>query len=154
MRSLVLSSFLYGCETWTISVDSERKINSFEMRCYRRLLGVPYTAHRTNDSIIGEVRQHIGSFERFFETVKKRKLQWYGHTVRANNLATTFLQGAVPGRRPRGRPRKTWLSNVEEWTRRRPRELLTLARDRKEWRRLAHTASRMVPQRSNRSRDT
>ena len=121
MRSLVLSSFLYGCETWTISADSERKINSFEMRCYRRLLGVPYTAHRTNDSIIGEVRQHIGCFERFFETVKKRKLQLYGHTVRANNLATTFLQGAVPVRRPRGRPRKTWLSNVEESTKRRPR---------------------------------
>src|SRR5271165_7633760 len=82
----------------------------------RRILIVPYTEHRTNVSIREEITSIIGLHDPLLTVVKKRKMQFYGHTNRAGNLATTILQGSVDGKRGRGRPRTTWLKNIVDWT--------------------------------------
>ena len=142
MKSLVASCFLYGCESWTLTKRLESRINAFEMRSYRSLLKIPYTAHRTNTSVIDEILNHIGRFERLLETIKRRKLQWFGHIVRAENLSTMILEGCVNGARGRGRPKRHWLQDITEWSRLSLGELLMKARDRVQWRKLAWRMSR------------
>ena len=142
MRAIVTSSFLYGCETWTLTREWERKINAFELRCYRRLLGIPYTAHRSNQSVLNEIEQTAGPFDRLLETVNRRKLTWFGHVIRANNLTTITLQASVPADRGRGRPRTSWFANILEWTGMDINDLLNAAKDRARWRKIAYKASR------------
>ena len=142
MRALVTSCFLCGCESWTLTKRLESRINAFEMRSYRSVLRIPYTAHRTNTSVIEEIQSHIGRFERLLETTKRRKLQWFGHIVRAENLSTTILEGCVRGERGRGRPKRHWLQDITDWSSLSLGELLIIARDRSRWRRLAWRMSR------------
>ena len=71
MRSLVISIFLYACETWTLTVELERKIQATDMRCFRRLLGISYRDHVTNEEVRNRIRQAVGPYEDFFTTVKK-----------------------------------------------------------------------------------
>ena len=77
----------------------ERRIQAFEFRCLRGVLKVPYTEHRTNVSIGEEITSIMGLHDPLLTIVKKRKMQFYGHTHRAGNLATTILQGSVDGKR-------------------------------------------------------
>ena len=102
MRSLVLSIFLYACETWTLTADLERRIQATEMRCFRRLLGISYKDHITNEEVRNRIKQEIGPWEDLLTTVKKSKLEWYGHVTRSMGLAKTILQGTVQGGRRRG----------------------------------------------------
>ena len=143
LRALVASCFLYGCETWTLTLGLEKRISAFELRCYRRLLNIPYTAHRTNAAVLEEIRSYIGSFDRLLEIVKRRKMTWYGHVQRAQNLATVTMQGKVNGRRARGRPRRTWIKDVQDWTNLGMEGLTAAARDRGRWRRVAYEASKI-----------
>ena len=152
LRSVVFSTFLYGCESWTISASSEKKIEAFEMKCYRRLLRVPYTAHRTNDSIRCEITTAIGAHKHLLQIVRERKLSWYGHVTRStSSLAQTILQGSVEGKRGRGRPRMTWRDNIKTWTNMTFSQLLENAKDRQKWRELVSSSS--TPPRSTGSRD-
>ena len=116
MRSLVTSIFLYACESWTLNKDIERRIQAFEMRCYRRILGISYKDRVTNAEVEEKIRIAAGPFEKLLRTVKKRKLKWFGHVTRSNGLEKTILQGTVPGKRGRGRPRRQWGDNIREWT--------------------------------------
>ena len=116
LRALVMSIFLYACESWTLTAKLQRRIESLEMKCYRRLLGISYRDHVTNESIRRTITQHIGQHDDLLTVVKKRKLQWYGHVTRSNGLSKTILQGTVEGGRRRGRQRKKWSDNVKEWT--------------------------------------
>ena len=152
MRSLVFSIFLYACESWTLTKDLERRIQATEMRCYRRLLGISYKDRITNEEVKNRVQQAIGPFESLLSSVKKRKLKWYGHTVRSSGLAKTILQGTVRGRRARGRPKKRWEDNIQDWTGLRLREALREAEDREGWRMMAVRSS-VAPQRSPGLRD-
>ena len=152
MRSLVTSIFLYACESWTLNKDIERRIQAFEMRCYRRILGISYKDRVTNAEVEEKIRIAAGPFEKLLRTVKKRKLKWFGHVTRSNGLAKTILQGTVPGKRGRGRPRRQWGDNIREWTGLDGAELQRQANDRDKWRKLAHVAS-AVPQRPFRLRD-
>ena len=152
MRSLVFSIFLYACESWTLTKDLERRIQATEMRCYRRLLGISYKDRITNEEVKNRVQQTIGPFESLLSSVKKRKLKWYGHTVRSSGLAKTILQGTVRGRRARGRPKKRWEDNIQDWTGLRLREALREAEDREGWRMMAVRSS-VAPQRSPGLRD-
>ena len=106
MRSLAMSLFLYACDTWTIPADTERRIQALEIRCFRKLLGISYRDHITNE----EVKARIGNATRLYEdlltSVKRRTLKWYGHVARSSGLAKTVLQGTVQGGRRRGRQRK------------------------------------------------
>ena len=116
MRSLVLSIFLYACESWTLTADIHRRIQSMEMRCFRRLLNINYIDHITNEEVKRRIRLEIGQYEELLSTVKKRKLKWYGHVTRASGLSKTIMQGTVRGGRKRGDQRKRWEHNISEWT--------------------------------------
>ena len=148
MRSLVISIFLYACETWTLTAELEKKIQTTEMRCFRRLLGISYRDHVTNEKVGNRIRQAIGPYEDL-TTVKKRKLRWYGHKIRSTGLAKTILQGTVQGGRRRGRQKKRWEDNVTEWTGLKLGEALRKAENREEWRTVVSRSS-LVPQRSTR----
>ena len=136
MRSLVISIFLYACETWTLTAELEKKILSTEMRCFRRLFGISYRDHVTNEEVGNRIRQAIGPCEDLLTTVivKKRKLRWYGHKTRSTGLAKMILQGTVQGGRRRGRQKKRWEDNVTEWTGLKLGEVLRKAENREEWR--------------------
>src|SRR5687768_11966240 len=90
-----------------------KKIQAFEMKMLRRILQIPWTAHRTNESIL----QETGYRKELLGTIKKRKLTYLGHIMRkqGENLEKTVIQGSVPGKRSRGRPRKTWIADIIEW---------------------------------------
>ena len=103
MRSLVLSIFLYACESWTLTKDLERRIQATEMRCFRRFLGISYKDRITNEEVINRIHGIIGPYEDLLATVKKRKLKFYGHITRSSGLSKTILQGTVPGKRARGK---------------------------------------------------
>eukprot|EP00745_Piridium_sociabile_P029601 TRINITY_DN4881_c1_g1_i1.p1 TRINITY_DN4881_c1_g1~~TRINITY_DN4881_c1_g1_i1.p1 ORF type:complete len:855 (-),score=217.58 TRINITY_DN4881_c1_g1_i1:120-2594(-) len=107
MRTLVLSIFLYACETWTLTADLQRRIQAFEMRCYRKILHISYKDHVTNEEVRKRIKAAIGPYEDLLTIVRKRKLKWYGHITRSSGLAKTILQGTVPGGRRRGRQKKT-----------------------------------------------
>ena len=78
MYSLVMSIFLYACESWTLTADTERRIQAMEMRCLRKLLGITYRDHISNEEVRNRSRQAIGPHEDLLTTVKRRKLKWYG----------------------------------------------------------------------------
>ena len=111
LRSLIMSIFLYTCETWTLTAETERKIQTMEVRSFRRLLGISYREHITNEEVRSRIRQATGPYKELLNIVKQRKLQWYGHITRSSGLAKTFLQGTVQGGR-RGRQRKRWEDNI------------------------------------------
>ena len=116
MRTLILSTFLYACESWTLTAEIERRIQALEMRCYRRLLNISYKDHVTNEEVRNRIQNAIGVHDDLLTMVKKRKLRWYGHISRASGIAKTILQGTVKGARRRGRQKKRWEDNIEEWT--------------------------------------
>ena len=79
MRTLILSTFLYACESWTLTAEIERRIQALEMRCYRRLLNVSYKDHVTNEEVRNRIQNATGVHDDLLTMVKKRKLRWYGH---------------------------------------------------------------------------
>ena len=115
MRSLAMSIFVYACETWTITADIERTIQALEMRCFRKLLGISYRDHITNEEVKARIGNAIGPYEDL-TSVKRCKLKWYGHVTRSSGLAKTILHRTVQGWRRRGRHRKRWEDNIKEWT--------------------------------------
>ena len=152
-RSLVLSILLYGCETWTLLAETERRIQAFEMKCLRRLLRISYMDHKTNDYVRAIINTNVGPQEPLLATVKRRKLTWFGHVTRHDSLCKTIMQGTVEGGRRRGRQRKSWSDNVKEWTELTMPELLTQSTDRPAWRRMSASSALRSPQRPNRPRD-
>ena len=145
LHALVTSIFLYACETWTLTAELQRKIQAVEMRCFRRLLGISYTDHITNNEVRSRIRQHLGHYEDLLTLVKRKKLKFYGHTLRSTGMSKTILQGTVPGKRRRGRQKKKWLDNIVEWTGKTFAETQTLARDRERWRKMVHSSSVQRP---------
>ena len=79
MRSLVISIFLYACESWTLTAELENRTQAFEMRCYRRLLNISYKDHVTNKEVRRKIQAAIGEYDELLTLVKKRKLRWGGH---------------------------------------------------------------------------
>ena len=146
LRSLVTSIFLYACETWTLTAELRRRIQSMEMRCYRKLLGISYTQHFTNEEVRQKIRQAIGPHYDLLSTVIKWKLRWYGHVTRSSGLAKTILQGTVQAGRRRGRQKKRWEDIIIEWTHLKLSEAMRAAEDREGWRELVSRSS-VVPQR-------
>ena len=116
LRYLVMSVFLYSCETWTLTADIERKIHTVEKRNFRRLLVISYEDHITNEEVQSRIRKTIGPYEELLSTVKRHRMKWYGHVTRASGLAKTVLQGTVRGWRRRDRQRKRCEHNIRDWT--------------------------------------
>ena len=87
-----------------------------EMTCYRKILRITYEDRVTNKEVHAKIQQAVGPYEDLVNTVKRRKLQWYGHVSCSSDLAKTILQGTVKGGRRQGRQRKRWEDNIMEWT--------------------------------------
>ena len=108
---MVFPVVLYGCESWTMKKAEHRRIDAFELWCWRRLLRVPWTARRSNESILKETNP-VCSLEGL---MLKLKLQYFGQLMqRANSLEKTLLLGKIEGRRRWGRQRMSWLDGITE----------------------------------------
>ena len=103
---------MYGCESWTVRKAECRRIDAFELWCWRRLLRVPWTARRSNQSTRKEINPGI-SLEGM---MLKLKLQYFGHLMRRiDSLEKTLMLGGIGRRRRRGRPRMRWLDGITDW---------------------------------------
>ena len=106
---MVFSVVMCGCESWTIKKAECRRIDAFELWCWRRLLRVPWTARRCNQSILKETSPGCSLEGRML----KLRLQYYGHLMRrADSLEKTLMLGKIEGRRRRGRQRMRWLDGI------------------------------------------
>ena len=111
VKAMVFPVAMYGCESWTVKKAERRKIDAFELWCWRRLLRVPWTARRFNQSILKEISPGI-SLEGM---MPKLKLQYFGHLMRrVNSLQKTLMLGGIGGRRRRGRQRMRWLNGITD----------------------------------------
>ena len=111
VKPMVFPVVMYGCESWTIKKAEHRIIDAFELWCWRRLLRVPWTARRSNQSILKEIRPGC-SLEGL---MLKLKLQYSGHLMqRADSLERTLILGGIGGRRRRGRQRMRWLYGITD----------------------------------------
>ena len=102
---------MYGCESWTIKKAECRRTDTFKVWCWRRLLRVPWTARRSNQSILKEISPEYA----LEELILKLKLQYFGHLMqRANSLEKTRMLGKIEGRRRRGQQRMRWLDGITD----------------------------------------
>ncbi|KAI8507539.1 hypothetical protein Bbelb_149190 [Branchiostoma belcheri] len=138
LRALVWPVVTYGCEAWTLHAKDTQKIEAFEMKCYRKLLRVSWTEHRTNASVLEE----LGIGRSLLHMIRRRKLQYFGHVSRAQNISTHILQGRICGSRSRGRPRRRWVDDIRDWTGRSLADCTQMAKDRDGWRKLDKTPDR------------
>ena len=111
VKAMVFPVVMYGCESWTVKKAQCRKIDAFELWCWRRLLRAPWTARRSNQPILKEIKPGY-SLEGL---VLKLKLQYFGHLMRrADSLEKTLMLGGIGGRRKRGRQRVRWLDGITD----------------------------------------
>ena len=97
-KSLVISILLYGCETWTILAEAERRIQAFKNKCLRKLLYIFYWEHKTNEYVWNKAESLLRWQEPLLSTVKRQKLTWFGHVTWHDGLCKTVMQGTVKGR--------------------------------------------------------
>ena len=122
------------------------------MKCYRKILLIPYKDHVTNEEVRAKIQEAIGPHEDLLTIVKRRKLQWYGHVSHSSGLAKTILQSTVKGGRRKGGQRKRWEDNIKEWTGLEFGKSKRAVENREKWRKLVAKPS-VVPQRPSRLRD-
>ena len=109
VKAMVFPVVMYGCESWTVKKAERRRIDAFQMWCWRRLLRIPWTARRSNQSILKEISPGC-SLEGL---MLKLKLQHFGHHMRrADSLEKTLMLGKIEGRRRKGRQRMRWLDSI------------------------------------------
>jgi hypothetical protein len=106
---------------------------------------ISYREHKTNEYVRSTVTALVGPQEPLLATVKRRKLAWFGHVTHHNTLSKTILQGTLKGSRRRGRQKKSWVTNVKEWTECEMPELLAIAQEKTEWRTLSGAAPIQSP---------
>ena len=111
VKAMVFPIVIYGCENWTIKKAEHQRIDAFELWCWRRLLRVPWTARRSNQSILKEISPEY-SLEGL---MLKLKLQYFGHLMqRTNSFEKTLMLGKIEGRRRRGQQRVRWFDGITD----------------------------------------
>jgi len=130
---------MYGCESWTVKKAERRRIDAFKLWCWRRLLRVPWTARRFNQSILKEISPGI-SLEGL---MLKLKCQYFGHLMqKVDSLEKTLMLGGIGGRRRRGWQRMRWLNGITNSMDMSLGELRELVMDRKAWRSAIHMVTK------------
>ena len=146
VKTIVFPVVMYGCESWTTKKAEHRRIDAFELWCWRRLLRVPWTVRRSTQSILKEV----GPGCLLEGLMLKQKLQYFGHLMRrADSFEKTLMLGMIEGRRRRGRQRMRWLEDLSDLMDMRLGRLRQLVMDRETWRAAVHGVAKSQTQLSD-----
>jgi len=140
MRSIIMSTLLYACESWTVSKQDEKRLRAFEMKTYRRLLRITWKDKRTNEWVKDRICEVCGyEPESIVDVMKRRKFRYFGHLVRGGGTARAVMEGEMQGSRGRGRPQRKWMDDLKDWSGEGSITLNRMTMDRERWRQAVYS---------------